>query len=122
MPFLNFLLTRKRILDDPGNLEAMRWSEDGRSMFLALENEFPAHLLERLATKSYQSLVRRLYYFGFHKTGGVYHHDLFLRGQPSLILPVRRMSGSPSRLSPRDSTPSGPRYKVIKRKRTRQTF
>jgi hypothetical protein len=122
--FLDFSLTRKRILDDPGNIEAIHWSEDGRSIILGLENKFPAHLLEKLSTQSYHSLVRKLYYYGFHKKGGVYRHDLFVRGQPSSILPARQMSVSPSRPSPvRNSTSRrGPRYKIIKRKSARQSF
>ncbi|KAJ5344062.1 uncharacterized protein N7506_003886 [Penicillium brevicompactum] len=43
--FIPLSLTRKRILDDPKNEEAMRWSEDGRSIFIALESKFPVHLL-----------------------------------------------------------------------------
>ena len=101
----------------------MRWSEDGRSVLIALESKFPPHLLTRLSTKSYHSLVRRLYYYGFRKARGAYHHDLFIRGQPSSIRPIRQMSHSPSLPSPlRNSTSQhGPRYKVIKRKRTRES-
>lgn len=121
--FLPFPLTRERILDDPRNREAMRWSEDGRSVVIALESKFPAYLLARLSTKSYHSLVRKLYYYGFHKVGGAYRHDLFIRGQPSSIQPARRMSHSPSLPSPlRHSTSRhGPRHKVIKRRRTRES-
>ena len=46
-------------------------------------------LLEKLSTKSYDSLIRRLYYYGFYKTGGAYHHDDFIRGQRSSIVPIR---------------------------------
>jgi hypothetical protein len=115
-------LTCESVLDDPKNGEVMRWSEDGQSVSIAPESTFPAHLLPILNTKSYQSLVRRLYYYGFHKVGGAYHHDSFLRGQPSSIRPTRETSGSPSLPSPlRNSTSQrGPRYKVIKRKRGRE--
>lgn len=101
----------------------MRWSEDGRSILIALESKFPVHLLTCLSTKSYQSFVRRLYYYGFHKFGGAYRHESFIRGQPSSIRPTREMSHSPSLPSSlRNSTSQhGPRYKVIKRKRTRES-
>ena len=101
----------------------MRWSEDGRSVIIATESIFPAHLLSRLSTKSYASLIRRLYYYGFHKVGGAYRHDLFIRGQPSSIQPIRRMSYSASPPSSRQngSSQRGPRYKVIKRKRARES-
>ena len=100
----------------------MRWSEDGRSVLIATESEFPAHLLSRLSTKGYASLIRRLYYYGFHKVGGVYRHDLFIRGQPSSIQPNRRMSysASPS-FRHYGNSQRGPRYKVIKRKRARES-
>jgi hypothetical protein len=99
----------------------MRWSDDGRSISLGLWNEFPVPLLEKLSTKSYDSLVRRLYYYGFHKTGGAYHHDDFVRGQPSSIVPIRHMSPSPSHRLMRNSPRSGPRIKVIPRKRPRES-
>jgi hypothetical protein len=116
-------LIRESVLDDPKNGEALRWSEDGQSVSIAPESTFPAHLLPRLNTKSYQSLVRRLYYYGFHKVGGAYHHGSFLRGQPSSIRPARETSSSPSLPSSlRNSTSQrGPRYKVIKRNRTRES-
>lgn len=101
----------------------MRWSEDGRSVLIATEGKFPAHLLSRLSTKSYASLIRRLYYYGFHKVGGVYRHDLFICGQPSSIQPNRRMShgASPPSFRHNGSSQRGPRYKVIKRKRARDS-
>ncbi|KAJ5155701.1 hypothetical protein N7492_008504 [Penicillium capsulatum] len=114
--FIQKLSDGKRILDDARNKEAMRWSEDGRSFFLGLESKFPAHLHAELSTKSYQSLVRKLYYYGFHKTGGAYHHELFIRGQASSIKPARQMSHSPSPQQRR------PRYKVIPRKRGRESI
>jgi hypothetical protein len=94
--------------------EAMRWSEDGHSVSIAPESKFSTHLLPRLNTISYQTLVRRLYYYGFRKTGGAYHHDFFVRSPPSSIRPATEMSGSPSIPSPlHNSTPQcGPRYKV----------
>lgn len=113
------------MLDDP-NVEAMRWSEDGRSIFLIPGEKFHADLLKKLSTESYDSLIRRLYRFGFHKIRGVdgaYHHDQFIRDQlkPSTIQTVWQTSLSPSPASMCSITPrSGPRYKVIKRKRTRQ--
>jgi hypothetical protein len=101
----------------------MRWSEDGRSVLIAQETKFPPHLLTNLSTKSYHSLVRRLYYYGFRKIRGAYCHDLFVRGQPSAIQPVGRMSQSPSVPSPlrNNSSQRGPRYKIIKRKRTKES-
>ncbi|OGE49401.1 hypothetical protein PENARI_c021G00989 [Penicillium arizonense] len=119
----DFIQSLSDVLDDPKNGEALRWSEDGQSVSIAPESTFPAHLLPRLNTKSYQSLVRRLYYYGFHKVGGAYHHGSFLRGQPSSIRPARETSGSPSLPSSlRNSTSQrGPRYKVIKRNRTRES-
>ncbi|CEJ62731.1 hypothetical protein PMG11_11222 [Penicillium brasilianum] len=119
----DFIQSLSDILDDPRNTETLRWSEDERSIILAQANKFPAHLLAKLSTKSYHSLVRRLYYYGFRKIGGAYRHDLFIRGQPSSILPARQMSQSPSLPSPmHNSIPrSGPRYKVIKKRRARQS-
>jgi hypothetical protein len=101
----------------------MRWSENGQSVFVAPENKFPAHILAKLSAKSHQSLIRRLYYFGFHKTGGDFHHESFSRGQPSSIGPKQEMSYSPSRPSPPhdNAFQRGPRYKVIKRKRPRES-
>lgn len=101
----------------------MRWSEDGRSFLIATESKFPARLLSQLSTKSYASLIRRLYYYGFHKVGGIYRHDLFIRNLPSSIQPTRRMSYSASPRSSRHngSTQRGPRYKIIKRKRARES-
>ncbi|KAJ5300092.1 hypothetical protein N7508_007335 [Penicillium antarcticum] len=119
----DFIQGLSEILDDRNNSEVMRWSEDGKSVLIAQESKFPAHILAKMSTKSYQSLIRRLYYFGFHKTGGAYHHDFFIRGQPSSIRPIREMSYSPSLPSPLHKSTSqvGPRYKVIKRKRTRDS-
>lgn len=120
---LNYPLTRERFLDDPKNEEVMRWSEDGRSVFIAPESKFPAHRLAKLSTKSYRSFVRRLYYHGFHKIEGAYYHDSFTRGQPSSIRPTLEMSHSPSLPSPirENNSQRGPRYKIIKRKRTRES-
>lgn len=94
----------------------MRWSENGQSFFVAPESKIPAHILSRMSSKSYQSLVRRLYYFGFRKVGGAFHHESFSRGQPSSIRPTREMSHSPSLPSPLSNSTSqrGPRYKIIK--------
>jgi hypothetical protein len=69
-----------RILDDPKNGEVIRWLENGQSVYVAPESKFPAHILEKMSTKSHQSLVRRLYYFGFRKIGGAFHHESFSRG------------------------------------------
>jgi hypothetical protein len=101
----------------------MRWSEDGQSVFVAPESRFPTHILEKLSTKSHQSLVRRLYYCGFRKAGGDFHHESSCRGQPSSIGPKQEMSYSPWRPSPPHDNASqrGPRYKVIKRKRPRES-
>lgn len=113
------LLTKASLLDDPSNQTALRWSEDGLSILFAKESAFPSHILSQLATKSFQSLIRRLYYFGFHKIGSAYRHTLFIRGQRSSIEPTCRSSHSPSISSPRldDTSRAGPRYKIIKRKR-----
>ncbi|CAG8879423.1 unnamed protein product [Penicillium salamii] len=118
----DFIQSLSDILDDSTNGEAMRWSENGQSVFVAPESKFPAHILSRLSSKSYQSLVRRLYYFGFHKVGGAFHHESFSRGQPSSIRPTREMSHSPSLPSalPNSTSQRGPRYKIIKRRRTRE--
>ncbi|CAG8217668.1 unnamed protein product [Penicillium salamii] len=118
----DFIQSLSDILDDSTNEEAMRWSENGQSVFVAPESKFPAHILSRMSSKSYQSLVRRLYYFGFHKVGGAFHHESFSRGQPSSIRPTREMSHSPSLPSPLSNSTSqrGPRYKIIKRRRTRE--
>ncbi|CAG7949988.1 unnamed protein product [Penicillium salamii] len=117
----DFIQILSETLDDPNNWEVMRWSEDGKSVLIAQESKFPAHILAKMTTKSYQSFIRRLYYYGFHKTRGAYHHSSFIRGQPSSIRPSREMSYSPSLPSPlhRSTSQGGPRYKVIKRRRTR---
>ncbi|CAG7935625.1 unnamed protein product [Penicillium salamii] len=118
----DFIQILSEILDDPINEEVMRWSENGQSVLVAPESKFPAHMLSRMSSKSYQSLVRRLYYFGFRKVGGAFHHESFSRGQPSSIRPTREMSHSPSLPSPLSNSTSqrGPRYKIIKRRRTRE--
>ncbi|CAG8221704.1 unnamed protein product [Penicillium nalgiovense] len=118
----DFIQNLSEILDDPKNEAVMRWSENGQSVFVAPESKFPAHILAKLSAKSHQSLIRRLYYYGFHKTGGDFHHESFSRGQPSSIGP-KMMSHSPSRPSPPHNNASerGPRYKVIKRKRPRES-
>lgn len=84
------------IQDGAGRAVAMCQPQDRRSILFTLEDEFPATLLERLGTKGYGSLARRLYQYGFHKPGNAYYHDQFVPGQPSPILPVRQMSPSPS--------------------------
>ncbi|CRL29499.1 unnamed protein product [Penicillium camemberti] len=75
------------------------------------------------STKSYRSFVRRLYYYEFHRFGGAYRHETFIRGQPGSIQPTREMSHNPSFPSSlRNSTSQhGPRYMLIKRKRTRES-
>ncbi|KAJ6034187.1 hypothetical protein N7499_003208 [Penicillium canescens] len=119
----DFIQNLSEILDDPNSWEVMRWSEDGKSVLVGEESIFPPHMLAKMSTKSYQSLIRRLYYYGFHKIGGAYHHNSFIRGQPSSIRPAREMSHSPSLPSPlhKSSSQGGPRYKVIKRKRKRDS-
>ncbi|KAJ5202921.1 hypothetical protein N7449_005000 [Penicillium cf. viridicatum] len=119
----DFIQSLSEILDDPMNRDAIRWSENGQTVYVALESKFPPHILKKLSTKSHQSLVRRLYYFGFHKTGGAFHHECFSRGQPSSIGPNQEMSHSPSRPSSLGNSASQrrPRYKVIKRKRVRES-
>ncbi|CAG7997199.1 unnamed protein product [Penicillium salamii] len=119
----DFIQCLSEILDDPKNGDVMRWSENGQSVYVAPESKLPAHILTKMSTKSHQSLVRRLYYFGFHKTGGVFHHESFSRGQPSSIRPTRELSHSPSLPTPLRNSASqrGPRYKVIKRKRARES-
>ncbi|CAG8243845.1 unnamed protein product [Penicillium nalgiovense] len=119
----DFIQGLSEILDDPKNEAVMRWSEDGQSVFVAPESRFPTHILENLSTKSHQSLVRRLYYYGFRKAGGGFHHESFSRGQPSSIGPKQEMSYSPSRPSPPhdNAFQRGPRYKVIKRKHPRES-
>ncbi|CRL30902.1 uncharacterized protein N7506_003878 [Penicillium brevicompactum] len=119
----DFIQCLSEILDDPKNGDVMRWSENGQSVYVAPESKLPAHILTKMSTKSHQSLVRRLYYFGFHKTGGVFHHESFSRGQPSSIRPTRELSHSPSLPTPLRNSASqrGPRYKTIKRKRARES-
>ncbi|CAG8127607.1 unnamed protein product [Penicillium nalgiovense] len=119
----DFIQNLSEILDDPKNEAVMRWSEDGQSVFVAPESRFPTHILEKLSTKSHPSLVRRLYYYGFRKSGGDFYHESFSRGQPSSIGPKQEMSYSPSHPSPsHDNTfQRGPRYKVIKRKHPRES-
>lgn len=96
----------------------MRWSEDGRSVLVGQASEFSPNVLEQLSAKSYQQLIRRLYYYGFHKLGGAYHHNLFIRGEPSSIQPPERVSHGKSALShvPNGETMHRPRYKIIKKK------
>ncbi|GFF60853.1 conserved hypothetical protein, partial [Aspergillus udagawae] len=79
IPRSDFIQNLYQTLEEPGNDEAMRWSSNGRSFVLADESNFPARLLTRLSVVSYPSLIRRLYYYGFHKTAGAFHHDLFIR-------------------------------------------
>ncbi|GFF57093.1 hypothetical protein IFM51744_09089 [Aspergillus udagawae] len=62
MPRLDFIRELHRILDEPSNEEAMRWSGDGRSFVLTDKNKFPLGLLACLSVVSYSSLIRRLYY------------------------------------------------------------
>ncbi|KAJ6163830.1 hypothetical protein N7497_003809 [Penicillium chrysogenum] len=112
----DFIQNLSEILDDSKNEAKM-----GNLSSLPRESRFPTHILEKLSTKSHQSLVRRLYYYGFRKAGGDFYHESFSRGQPSSIGPKQEMSYSPSRPShPHDNAfQRGPRYKVIKRKRPR---
>ncbi|CAG8029005.1 unnamed protein product [Penicillium nalgiovense] len=118
----DFIRNLSDILDDPKNEAVMRWPENGQSVFVTPESKFPAHILAKLSTKSHQSVIRRLYYYGFHKTGSDFHHESFSRGQPSSIGPNQKMSHSPSRPSPHhNASERGPRYKVIKRKRPRES-
>ncbi|KAJ5202937.1 hypothetical protein N7449_005016 [Penicillium cf. viridicatum] len=119
----DFIQSLSEILDDPNNGDVIRWSENRQSVYVAPESEFSAHILAKMSTKSHQSLVRRLYYFGFHKTRGVFYHESFSRGQPSSIGPNQEMSHSRSRPTPLRNSASqrGPRYKVIKRKRARES-
>ncbi|CAG8052263.1 unnamed protein product [Penicillium nalgiovense] len=119
----DFIRNLSDILDDPKNEAVMRWPENGQSVFVTPESKFPAHILAKLSTKSHQSVIRRLYYYGFHKTGGDFHRESFSRGQPSSIGPNQKMSHSPSRPSPPHNNASehGPLYKVIKRKRPRES-
>ncbi|KAJ5264974.1 hypothetical protein N7505_007767, partial [Penicillium chrysogenum] len=117
----NFIQSLSEILDDPENGEVMCWSEDGKSVSIAPESKCPANILTgilaRKSTKSYQSLIRRLYYFGFRKIGeDVYYYDSYVRGQPNSIRPTREMSGSPSHPSPPRGRQSGPRYKIVKKR------
>lgn len=97
----------------------MRWSEDGRSVLVGQESEFSPNILDQLDVRNYQHFIRRLYYYGFHKPGGAYHHDLFIRGEPSSIQPPARVSHGQSALSPvpNGGTMDRPRYKIIKKKR-----
>jgi hypothetical protein len=95
----------------------MHWSRDGRSFFLAEESEFPHHLLSRLSVVSYSSLIRRLYYYGFHKSRGAYYHESFIRGQPCPIRPGR------ARRQDYLASPNSacrPRVKYIRRRHQRQ--
>jgi hypothetical protein len=110
-------LIYERILDDPKNGDVMRWLENGQFVYVAPEKKFPAHIVENMSTKSHQSLARRLYYFGFRKIGGAFHHESFIRGQPSSIGLNQEMSHSPARPSPLRNSASqrGPQYKVIKK-------
>ncbi|PYH75441.1 hypothetical protein BO82DRAFT_396850 [Aspergillus uvarum CBS 121591] len=110
-PFIQCL---SDVLDDSQFKKAICWSEDGRSFTIPAADEFPPELLARFNTQSCQSLVRRLYYFGFHASGGVFWHGQFVRGQASTICPSRRSSTSPI---PVTNTQRGPRYKIIKKSR-----
>ncbi|KAJ5575597.1 hypothetical protein N7535_002523 [Penicillium sp. DV-2018c] len=114
-----FIHNLNEILEDPENSDVIRWSNNGKAIVITQESDLPPHILEKLATRSEQSFIRRLYYYGFHKTGGAFFHPQFSRGQPSSIRPT---GNSPSASSLRKSTSrAGPRYKVIKTKRTRDS-
>lgn len=99
----------------------MRWLEDGKSFFIA-KGELPKHLREHLEVDDYEKLQRRLYYFGFHKPPrSGWQHDDFIRGEPSFIGPARPMSQSPSFRSLSQTTQRGPRYKIVKPRRKRES-
>ncbi|RDH26350.1 hypothetical protein BDQ94DRAFT_155672, partial [Aspergillus welwitschiae] len=112
-PFIQCL---SDVLDDLESKDVMCWSQDGHSFSILAENDLPAELLDRFGTECLQSLVRRLYYYGFHKVGGTWRHDLFARGVSSSICPGRRSSNSPL-TDIRHGL--GPRYKIIQRRRGR---
>ncbi|KAH2269124.1 hypothetical protein KXW02_002306 [Aspergillus fumigatus] len=116
-PQLDFILNLHDILNEPSSNAAMHWSRDGRSFSLAEESEFPDHLLSRLSVVSYSSLIRRLYYYGFHKSRGSYYHERFIRGQPCPIRPGRAKSHD---YLPSANSACRPRVKYIRRRRQRE--
>lgn len=101
----------------------MRWSEDGKAFRVAAESEISRELLEKVAARNYHTLIRRLYYYGFRKQKEMFYHPRFIRGQPSSIGPISRSRHSLAASSANaDKIQIGPRYKIIGRKRARESI
>ncbi|KAH8691908.1 hypothetical protein BGW36DRAFT_347867 [Talaromyces proteolyticus] len=111
----NFIRTLSTLLDDSDNAQIIWWSSDGCSFSIAEKSKFPPELLIRLEVATYEALIRRLYYYGFHKCDGAFYHELFIRGQSKSLHKIRPKHRSASDL--RSSSQRRPRVKVIRRKR-----
>lgn len=72
----------------------IQWSHDGISIQVdrsLLQN----YLQTKFRSQNFDSFIRQLHFYGFKKSGNSYHHDLFQRGQPELLLSMKRRYSNP---------------------------
>jgi len=84
------------ILSDPANSNIVRWDDSGRSFVVEDEVAFAERILpNHFKHSNFESFVRQLHQYGFHKTQGSQHirefaHGDFMRGRTDLISGIKR--------------------------------
>ncbi|KAG8949989.1 hypothetical protein FRC04_008068 [Tulasnella sp. 424] len=102
----NFVRKLYEMLDDESAQKYIRWYSDGKSFVIDNQDDFSKNVLGRyLKTGNFQSFIRQLNMYDFHKTNKaqraqrgvqaqtqqfVFSHPKFERGKPELLPEIKR--------------------------------
>jgi len=92
----HFPILLHQILSDPSFHEVVNWLPHGRSFIVIDRAEFINNVASKFFfLRKYKSFSRQLNLWGFSRVAkgpdrGSYHHELFLRGKPSLAYKIER--------------------------------
>ncbi|KAG8949992.1 hypothetical protein FRC04_008071 [Tulasnella sp. 424] len=102
----NFVRKLYEMLDDKSAQDYIRWNPDGKSFVIDNQDDFAKNVLGRyLKTGNFQSFIRQLNMYDFHKTNKaqraqrgvqaqaqqfVFSHSKFQKGKPELLSEIKR--------------------------------
>lgn len=98
-----FLSKTFDIISDPQNEDICGWGPHGDTIIIKKIDEFAKYILPKYFKHSnFQSFVRQLNMYDFHKTvqdpsNGEFQHSYFIRGRPELLCLIKRKAHSRSK-------------------------